>query len=89
MMWRPLGDRVLVRLDTPEEKVSAGGVVLPGQAVEREKIRRGVVEAIGREVKDLEAGQRVVVSGYAGHSVPDDEHARIIKVDDVLVVLDA
>lgn len=86
MSWRPTADRALLRLDQPEEKVSPGGVVLPGQAVEREKVRRGTVEAVGAGVRDLEAGQRVIVSGFAGSSVPGDEQLRLIREDDVLVV---
>lgn len=85
-MWRPLGDRVLVRLDQPEERVSAGGVVLPGQAEESTNKHAAVV-AVGRDVKELAEGDRVVMSGYAGTTAEGDEGARIIRESDVVVVL--
>lgn len=87
-MWRPLADRVLVRLDAAEEVVTAGGLVLPGR-VEQSTNKQATVVAVGHDVKELAAGDRVLMSGYAGTTIEGDEDARIIREGDAMVVLNA
>jgi co-chaperonin GroES (HSP10) len=87
-MLKPYRDRVLVRFDPPVEKKSAGGVVLTTQVAGREKVRTGMAEAIGSEVREVAAGQRVIVSGYAGSTVlKDDADLRLVNESDILAVL--
>jgi co-chaperonin GroES (HSP10) len=83
-MLIPLRERVLVELE-PLEEVTAGGIVLAGQAG-RDKWRTGRVKAIGKEVKEIEVGDRVVFSGFAGNEVPSDDTLRIVQEAEVLGV---
>ncbi|CAI7876062.1 unnamed protein product, partial [Closterium sp. NIES-53] len=55
---QPRGERLLVKLDEPEQK-SAGGVLLPTQAVKYERYLTGQVVSTGEEVKKASAGQKV------------------------------
>ena len=54
MTIKPLGERVLVKMDKVEEK-TAGGIFIPQTAQEKTQI--AVVEAIGDEVKTVKVGE--------------------------------
>jgi chaperonin GroES len=91
----PLGDKVVVRRISPEEK-TAGGIVLPDTA--REKPRQGRVLSVGdgrmlatgsRAVHQVTEGDRVLFSVYSGTEViVDNEELLIMSEDDILAVLD-
>ena len=94
MKIRPLQDRILVRRVEEEAKTS-GGIIIPDTA--KEKPQQAVVVAVGPgrsddEGKvhplDVRAGDRVLLSKYAGSEVTVDgkEHL-IIREDDVLGVI--
>lgn len=68
--------------------MTAGGLVLPGQ-VEQSTNKKATVVAVGRDVKELAADDRVLISGYAGSTIEGDEDARMIREGDVMVVLNA
>ena len=86
MTIKPLGERVLVKMDKVEEK-TAGGIFIPQTAQEKTQI--AVVEAIGDEVKTVKVGQKILHDKYAGTSVKmnDDEYL-ILNIKDVLAVID-
>ncbi len=95
MNIRPLHDRVLVRRKEEEEK-SAGGIVLPGAAVE--KPNQGEVIAVGSgrvldngEVRpvDVKVGDTVVFGKYAGSDTIDidGEELIIISESDIKAVI--
>ncbi|MGP1507774.1 MAG: co-chaperone GroES [Sphaerochaeta sp.] len=87
MTIKPLGERVLVRMDKAEEK-TAGGIYIP-QTAQQEKTQIAVVEAIGADVKTVKAGQKILHDKYAGTSVKmNDEDYLILKIEDVLAVID-
>lgn len=73
----PLGDRLTVER-LPEEKVSAGGVILPDQA--QEKPHRGIVKHVGPLCGQhlqggelpLVEGDEVLFSRYGGHEIQVD-----------------
>src|SRR5262245_66186645 len=78
---QPLGDRVVVRRESSEER-TAGGIVLPDSA--KEKPQRGVIEAVGngkllddgtRGKLQVKSGDRVLVTSGAGGNfkVREDE----------------
>ena len=88
MKVKPLGDRVIVKLEKSETK-SAGGIIIPDTAQEKTQI--GVVVEVGDD-KDLikvKAGQKVMYDKYAGTQVKigGDEHL-IMKMSDILAIIE-
>ena len=93
---RPLGDKVLVRRDEPEER-TASGIFLPETG--KEKPKSGVIEAVGdgalntdtgkRIPLSVKKGDRVIFSSYAGTEVKlEDKELLIMSEDDILAVVD-
>lgn len=90
----PLHDRVILKR-VEEERLSAGGIVIPDQAAE--KPTQGEVLAIGpgRRFDDgqvhpltVQVGDRVLFSKYAGQEVRlDGADCCVVKEDDILAVL--
>ena len=89
----PLGDRVVLK-QVEAEETTASGIVLPGQA--QEKPQQAEVIAVGpggvvngKEVKmEVEVGNTVIYSKYAGTEVElDDEEYIIVKQNDILAVI--
>jgi chaperonin GroES len=75
MKIRPLGDKVVVRASTAEERTT-GGIVLPDAA--REKPQQGQVVAVGpgrlletgdRAPMNVSEGDTVIFSKYGGQEV--------------------
>ncbi|MGD8580142.1 MAG: co-chaperone GroES [Lysobacterales bacterium] len=96
MKLRPLHDRVIVkRLE--EEKVSAGGIVIPDAAAE--KPIRGKIQAVGNgkilengEVRklDVKAGDTVLFGKYSGTEVKvDGEELLVMREDDIMAVIES
>ncbi len=85
MTIKPLGERVLVKMDKVEEK-TAGGIFIPQTAQEKTQI--AVVEAIGDEVKTVKVGQKILHDKYAGTSVKmEGEEYLILNIKDVLAII--
>ena len=85
MTIKPLGERVLVKMDKVEEK-TAGGIFIPQTAQEKTQI--AVVEAIGEDVKTLKVGQKILHDKYAGTQVKmDNEEYLILNIKDVLAIV--
>lgn len=92
---RPLGEKVLVKRLEAEEK-TAGGIVLPDTA--KEKPKRGTVLSVGdgrlletgqRQTLQVQEGQEVLFSSYAGTEVKvDGEEMIIMDESDILAVLE-
>lgn len=96
MKIRPLRDRVIVRR-VEEETTSAGGIVLPGSATEKQN--QGVVIAVGDGVvKDngelcpvaVSVGERVIFGKYADSNTVkiDGEELIILHESDIAAILD-
>ncbi|XP_071741539.1 20 kDa chaperonin, chloroplastic-like [Rutidosis leptorrhynchoides] len=91
---KPLGDRVLVKINAAEEK-SAGGILLPSTA--QSKPQGGEVVAVGEgrtigshkvEV-DVKTGTSVVYSKYAGTEVQfNGTNHLLLKEDDIVGILE-
>lgn len=91
---QPLGDRVLVEPVEAEEK-TAGGIVIPDTA--KEKQQRGKVVAVGKgrvaedgKITPLEvkAGDQVLFGRYSGTEVKvGGVEFLIIKEDDILGII--
>ena len=90
----PLGDRVVLK-QVEAEETTKSGIVLPGQA--QEKPQQAEVIAVGpggvvdgKEVKmEVEAGNKVIYSKYAGTEVKlDGEEYIIVKQNDILAIVE-
>jgi chaperonin GroES len=92
---QPLGDRVVVRRDSSEEK-TAGGILLPDTA--KDKPARGSIVSIGngkllddgrRSKLQVSVGDRVIFSSYAGETFKvDDDELLLMREDDILAVIE-
>lgn len=91
---RPLGDKVIVKRVSAEEK-TAGGIVLPDSA--KEKPKRGIVLAVGsgkllddgtRGAMTVKANDEVVFTSYAGTEIKvDGEDLMIMDENDILGIV--
>ncbi len=86
MTVKPLGDRILVKIDEGEEK-TRGGLYIPETAQEKTQI--GTVVAIGSDEEiTVKAGDRVMFDKYAGTTVKiDDKDHLILSMGDVLATV--
>lgn len=92
---QPIGERIVVQREE-SEAVTAGGIVLPDTA--KEKPARGVVISVGtgkllddgsRSQMQLQEGDRVLFSSYAGETVEvSGEEVLLMREDDVLAVIE-
>ncbi|MCK9286560.1 MAG: co-chaperone GroES [Sphaerochaetaceae bacterium] len=86
MTIKPMGDRLLVKMEQIQEK-TAGGIFIPQTA--QEKTQMAVVLEIGddEEIK-VKKGDRILYDKYAGTSVKaDGEEYLILHMTDVLAVI--
>ena len=94
MKFRPLHDRVLIRVLDSEEKTS-GGIIIPDTA--KEKPSEGEVVAVGpgiinkdgkRNPLEVKPGDKILFSKYSGDEVKiDGKDLMIIKEEDVIGIL--
>ena len=93
MKLQPLGDRVVIKMLETEETTKSG-IVLPGTAKEKPQIAEvievgpgGIVD--GKEVTmEVEAGDRVLISKYAGTEFKlDGEEYTILSQSDILAIV--
>ncbi len=76
MTIKPMGDRVLVKMEQIQEK-TAGGIFIPQTA--QEKTQVGVVLAVGDdETIKVKKGDRVMYDKYAGTTVKVDGEEHLI-----------
>ncbi|MFS9034356.1 co-chaperone GroES [Streptococcus mitis] len=93
-MLKPLGDRVVLKIEEKEQTV--GGFVLAGSA--QEKTKTAQVVATGQGVRTLngdlvtpsvKAGDRVLVEAHAGLDVKDgDEKYTIVGEANILAIIE-
>ena len=91
---RPLGDKVVVKVTTSEER-TAGGIVLPDAA--REKPQQGSVIAVGpgrllesgeRAPMSVSVGDTVIFSKYGGNEIKlDGQEFLILDQDSIYAVV--
>lgn len=81
MNIKPIGNRILVKQQTPEE-VTASGIVLPASA-DKEKKTQGVIVAVGNgddiAKLGLKVGDKVVFGKYAGDDVESEEDGKKVE----------
>lgn len=92
---KPLYDRVVIKR-MEEEKLSAGGIVIPDSATEK-PIKGEVIAVGGGKVLDngqlrapqVKVGDKVLFGKYSGTEVKlDGEERLIVREDDILAVLE-
>lgn len=82
----PLSNRVLLEVQEHAEK-TASGIFIPDAA--QEKPYQGIILAIGPEVTQVKAGNRVLFSKYGGSDVKvDDQPIKIISEKDILAIIE-
>ena len=95
MKIRPLHDRVIVkRLE--EERVSAGGIVIPDSAAE--KPVQGKIVAVGKgkiledgsvRALDVKVGDKILFGKYSGTEVKvDGEELLVMREEDLVAVIE-
>lgn len=94
-MLKPLGDRVVLKVQKEEEQ-SIGGIVIASNA--KEKPTTGEVIAVGngrildngqRVEPEVKVGQSVVFDKYAGSEVKyEGEEYLVIRKNDIIAVID-
>jgi len=96
MNIKPLRDRVIIR-QVEEEKESAGGIILPGSAQEKQNMGEVVAVGAGR-VSDsgaevamiVSVGDKVMFGQYSGQEVKDDagNSLMIMREDDIVAIVE-
>ena len=94
MSLKPLFDRVVIK-DAEMEETTKGGLILTSSAKEKPQYAHvvavgpgGVVD--GKEVTmQVEVGQKVVYSKYAGTEIKiDGEEYKIVRQSDILAIVE-
>jgi chaperonin GroES len=86
MKFKPLKERVFIKYSEEMEK-TPGGLYVPDTA--KEKPQKGVVEAVGPEVKEVKVGNTVLFDKYSGTKINlDNQEYLIIKEEDILGILE-
>jgi chaperonin GroES len=96
MKLRPLHDRVIVKR-MEEERMSAGGIVIPDSATE--KPVRGEVLAVGngkildngeKRALDISVGDKILFGKYSGTEVKvEGEELLVMREEDIKAVIEA
>jgi len=87
MKIRPLKDRVVIKYSADSLEKTAGGIYVPDVA--KEKPQQGTVEAVGSDVKEVKAGNKVLFDQYSGSRVKiDDIEYLIVKEEELLGIIE-
>ncbi len=82
---KPLADRIVAVVEAAATK-TASGLYLPDNAKEKSKLAK--VVAVGKAVKDLKTGDRIVYKEYSTTEIKvDGTEYIILKEEDVLATL--
>jgi len=85
MKFKPLKDRVFVKYSEEAER-TAGGLYIPESA--KEKPQKGIIEAVGSEVKEIKVGDVILFDKYSGSKINiDNNEYLIIKEEDILGIV--
>lgn len=85
MNIQPLADRVVLEQLELEEKTKSG-IILPQDAQEKPKMAK--VLAVGKDVKDVKSGDKVLYKSYGPDDVKvDGKEYMIAKEEDILATI--
>jgi len=87
MNFKPLGDRVLIKVQEAATK-TASGIYIPDNA-EQEKPTQAEIMAIGSEVKDVKVGNQVVFTKFARSATVtlDETDYLVMETSEILGVI--
>lgn len=81
----PLGDYVVAQAEEAATK-TASGLYLPDNAAEKPKTAK--VAAVGKEVKQVKVGDRIVYKSYSTTDVKvENEEYILVKEEDILATV--
>jgi chaperonin GroES len=81
----PLADYLVAEAEAAQTK-TASGIYLPEGAAEKPKVAK--VAAIGKQVKDLKVGDKIIYKGYSTNDVKvDGKEYILVKEEDVLATV--
>ena len=84
MKLTPLADNVLIK-SALEEETTASGIIL---ATTKEKPAFYEVMSAGPDVKEIKAGDKVVVGNFTGSDIKlDGVEYKFVKLEDVLAIV--
>lgn len=82
---QPLADYVVASPEEPASK-TASGIYLPDKAAEKPQIAK--VLAVGKDVKQVKVGERIIHKSYSTTDVKlDSVHYTLIKEEDILAII--
>ena len=91
-MWKPLSDRVVIKM-LEKEETTKSGIILAANAQEKPQIAEVVEVGPGKEVDGklekmlVKKGDKVVVNKYAGTEVKyEGDDYTIVRQDDILAI---
>jgi chaperonin GroES len=88
MTVKPLGDRVLVKMEKEGEKTK-GGLFIPETAQEKTQIANVVAVGDDKDEIKVKVKDRVLFDKYAGTQIKiDNEDHLILSMGDILAVVD-
>lgn len=88
MTVKPLGDRVLVKMEKEEEKTK-GGLFIPETAQEKTQIASVVAVGDDKDEIKVKVKDRVMFDKYAGTQIKiDNDDHLILSMADILAVVE-
>ena len=85
MKLRPMADNILLK-QTEAEETTTSGIILATTNKEKPAIYE--VMSAGPDVKDIKAGDKVVVGNFVGSEIKlDGVDYKFVKLEDVLAVV--
>lgn len=89
---QPRGKWVLVKQEEPDSRIQKNGLIIP-PSEEKEQKARGIVEAVGSEIKDIKKGDQVIFGAYAGEKMEVKEGEKkvmflLLHDDDIIAFID-
>ncbi len=89
MNIRPIGERILVKIEK-EEKKTASGIILSSVTESNDKnIGEVVALGSGEKLENISMGDKVIFDKYTGSVVREgEEKLLILNIDDVLGIVE-
>ena len=85
MKLKPMADNILLK-QTEAEETTTSGIILATTTKEKPAIYE--VMSAGPDVKDIKAGDKVVVGKFTGNEIKlDGEEYKFVKLEDVLAIV--